>query len=63
MGNGKGCKSKLVPILEQSGKTVLYVNGGNHGFQQCFNQDITFITVGTGGRKAEPVGKSNGRCM
>jgi len=56
-GEWKGCKSKRVPILQQSGKTILYANGGNHGYQRCFNQDITFITVGTGGRKAESWGK------
>ena len=47
----KGCKSKLLPILQQSGKTKLYVNGHNHGYQQCYYQDIAFITSGTGGRK------------
>jgi len=52
----KGCKSNLVPIFQQSGKTKLYVNGHNHGYQQCFSQDITFITAGTGGRKAYPWG-------
>jgi len=52
----KDCKSKLVPTLQQSGKTKLYVNGHNHGYQQCFSQDITFITAGTGGRKAYPWG-------
>lgn len=55
-GEWEGCKSELVPILQQSGKTKLYVNGHNHGYQQCFSQDITFITAGTGGRKAYPWG-------
>jgi hypothetical protein len=48
----KSCKSKLAPIFEQSGKVKLYVNGHNHGYQQCSIDDITFITAGTGGRKA-----------
>ena len=52
----KGCKSKLVPIFEHSGKVKLYVNGHNHGYQQCSIDDITFITAGTGGRKAYPWG-------
>jgi predicted phosphodiesterase len=52
----KSCKSKLVPIFEQSGKAKLYVNGHNHGYQQCSIDDITFITAGTGGRKAYPWG-------
>ncbi len=51
-GEWKDCKSKLVPIFEQSGKTKLYVNGANHGYQQCYyHQDIAFITSGAGGRK------------
>jgi predicted phosphodiesterase len=55
-GEWKGCKSKLVPVLQESGKIKLYVNGRNHGYQQCYEQDITFITAGTGGRKAYPWG-------
>jgi hypothetical protein len=55
-GEWKGCKSKLAPIFEQSGKVKLYVNGHNHGYQQCSVDDITFITAGTGGRKAYPWG-------
>lgn len=55
-GEWKGCKSKLVPIFEQSGKVKLYVNGHNHGYQQCSFDGITFITAGTGGRKAYPWG-------
>ena len=52
----KGCKSRLVPIFEQSGKAKLYLNGHNHGYQQCSIDDMTFVTAGTGGRKAYPWG-------
>jgi predicted phosphodiesterase len=52
----KGCKSDLVPIFEQSDKARLYVNGHNHGYQQCSYNDMTFITAGTGGRTPYPWG-------
>jgi predicted phosphodiesterase len=51
-GEWNDCKSKLVPILQQSGKTKLYVNGHNHGYQQCHYKGIDFVTSGTGGRKS-----------
>ena len=55
-GEWKNCKKDLVPIFVQSDKVKLYLNGHNHGYQQCFNQDISFITSGAGGRDFYPWG-------
>jgi predicted phosphodiesterase len=54
--DAKGYRTALVPLFVNNGKVQLVLFGHNHNFLQCSSNNISFITIGTGGRDPYPIG-------